>query len=91
MNFLFIHLGEKRGGALVYVYVLSALTIESLDGYLPNLVGIKYSWPPAHLYWLSGKIRQRADPGQGHDLSMRGLLQRTSSSELEGYSNKPNV
>ena len=31
------------GGALVYVYVLSALTIESLDGYLPNLVGIKYT------------------------------------------------
>ena len=24
----------------------SALTTESLDGYLPNLLGIKYSWPP---------------------------------------------
>ena len=52
MNFLFIYLGEKKGGggALVYVYMYwnteSALTTESLDGYLPNLVGIKYSWPP---------------------------------------------
>ena len=34
-------LSEKRGGALVYVYV--ALTTELLDGYLTNLVGIKYS------------------------------------------------
>ena len=23
----------------------SALSTESLDGYLPNLVGMKYSWP----------------------------------------------
>ena len=36
----------KGGGVLVHVYVWnteSVLTTESLDGYLPNLVGIKYS------------------------------------------------
>ena len=31
------------------------------------------------------------DPGQDHNRSMRGPLQMTSSLELEGYSNKPNV
>ena len=50
----------------------SALTKESLDGYLPNLVGIKYLRTPAHLYLLLGQIRQGADPGQGHKWSMRG-------------------
>ena len=49
----------------------SALTTESLDGYLPNLVGIKYSWP-AHLYWPLGQISQGADLGHGHNWSMRG-------------------
>ena len=47
MNFLFIYLGEKKGGALKCMYMYlnteSALTTESLDGYLPNLVGINYS------------------------------------------------
>ena len=46
MNFyLFIEV-KKGGGALVHVYVLEhivSLTTELLDGYLPNLVGIKYS------------------------------------------------
>ena len=46
---------------------------------------------PAHLYWLLGQIRTVVDPGQGHNRSMRALLQRTKSSELEGHSNKPNV
>ena len=46
---------------------------------------------PAHLYWLLGQIRTVVDPGQGHNRSMRALLQRTTSSELEGHSNKPNV
>ena len=46
---------------------------------------------PAHLYWLLGQIRTVMDPGQGHNRSMRALLQRTTSSELEGHSNKPNV
>ena len=60
----------------------SALTTESLGGYLPNLVGIKYLRTPAHLYWLLGQIRQGADQGQGHNWWMRGLFERTSSSEL---------
>ena len=46
---------------------------------------------PAHLYWLLGQIRTVVDPGQGHNKSMRALLQRTTSSELEGHSNKLNV
>ena len=46
---------------------------------------------PAHLYWLLGQIRTVVDPGQGHNNSMRALLRRTTSSELEGHSNKPNV
>ena len=46
---------------------------------------------PTHLYWLFGQIRTVVDPGQGHNRSMRALLQRTTSSELEGHSNKPNV
>ena len=46
---------------------------------------------PAHLYWLLGQIRTVVDLGQGHNRSMRALLQRTTSSELEGHSNKPNV
>ena len=44
---------------------------------------------PAHLYWLLGQIRTVVDPG--HNRSMRALLQRTTSSELEGHSNEPNV
>ena len=82
MNFLFIHLGEKRGGggALVYVYVLSALTIESLDGYLPNSVGIKNSWPP-HIcidFWAKsakGRIQGRAIIRQWGAFSKGLLLQ----------------
>ena len=46
---------------------------------------------PAHLYWLLGQIRTVMDPGQGHNRSMMALIQRTTSSELEGHSNKPNV
>ena len=30
---------------------------------------------PAHLYWLLGQIRIVVDPGQGHNRSMRALLQ----------------
>ena len=63
-----------------------AFTTESLNGYLPNLVGIKYSWPP-HIciaFWAKsaqGRIQDRAIIGQ-----LGALLQRTLSSELEGYS-----
>ena len=43
----------------------SALTTESLYGYLPNLVGIKYSWPP-HIcidFWVkSAQGGSRAGP-----------------------------
>ena len=46
---------------------------------------------PAHLDWLLGQIRTVVDPGQGHYRSMTALLQRTTSSEFEGHSNKPNV
>ena len=46
---------------------------------------------PAHLYWLLGQIRTVVDPGQDHNRSTRAFLQRTTSSELEGHSNKPNV
>ena len=46
---------------------------------------------PAHLHWLLGQIRTVVDPGQGRNRSMRALLQRTTASELEGHSNKPNV
>ena len=46
---------------------------------------------PAHLYWCLGQFLPGVDPGQGHNRSMRVILQRTTSSELEGHSNKPNV
>ena len=46
---------------------------------------------PAHLYWLLGQIRTVLDLGQDHNRSIRALIQRTISSELEGHSNKPNV
>ena len=38
----------------MYMYwnTQSALTIELLDGYLPNLVGIKYSWPRSFVLTL---------------------------------------
>ena len=69
----------------------SAFTTESFDGYLPNLVEIKYSWSP-HICIdfraksTKGRIQDRAIIGQ------RGaLLQSTSPSELEGYSNKLNM
>ena len=55
----------------------SALTTESLDGYLPNLVGIKYSWPRAFVLTSGpnppGAIQGRAIIGQ-----WEALLQRTS-------------
>ena len=45
--FIFIKVKMGVGVALVHVYMYrnteSALTTESLDGYLPNLVRIKYS------------------------------------------------
>ena len=53
----------------------SALTTESLDGYLPNLVGIKYFWAKS----AKGRIQGRAIIGQ-----CGGFLQRISSSELFG-------
>ena len=94
MNFLFIHLGEKRGGgALVYVYVLSALTIESLDGYLPNSVGIKNSWPP-HIcidFWAKsakGRIQGRAIIRQWGAFSKGLLLQSWKATAINRmYSN----
>ena len=49
MNF-YLLMKMKGGGALVHVYVWnteSALTTESLDGYLPNLVGIKSTHDPS--------------------------------------------
>ena len=75
MNFLFIYLGKKRGVHWLFT----------------KLGRDKVFMAPAHLYWLLGQIRQGADPGQGHNSSMRGLFQRTSSSELDGYSNKLNI
>ena len=36
----------------MYMNTESALTTESVDGYLPNLVGIKYSWPRAFVLTL---------------------------------------
>ena len=56
----------KGGGALVHVYVWnteSALTTESLDGYLPNLVGIKSThdicfdfWAKSAQWWIKGRV-----------------------------------
>ena len=46
---------------------------------------------PAHLYWLLGESRTVVDAGHGHNRSIRALLQKTTSSELKGHSNKPNI
>ena len=95
MNFLFIYLGEKKGGgALVYVYVLEhrvSLNYRIAWWLFTKLGRDKVLMTPPHLYWLLGKIRPGVDPGQGHNSSMRGLLQRTSSYELEDYNNKLNI
>ena len=48
MNFYLFIKVKKRGGVHQCMYMYwnteSALTTESLDGYLPNLVGKKYSF-----------------------------------------------
>ena len=82
---------HKGGGVhwCMYMYgnTESAFTTELLDGYLPNLVGIKYSWPP-HIcidFWAKsaqGRIQGRAIIGQW------GALLQMTSLESEGYSNK---
>ena len=44
MNVLCIYLGERRGAYMnLYGNTLSTFTTEPLDGYLRNLVGVKYS------------------------------------------------
>ena len=95
MIYLFIYLGEKKGGALVYVYVLEhmvSLNYRIVWWLFTKLGRDKVLMTPAHFYWLMGQINPpRVDPGQGHNSSTRGLLQRTSSSELEGYSKKLNI
>ena len=68
----------------------SALTTESLDGYLPNLVRIKYSLTPNICIDFGPNppgVESRAGPLYR---SYEGpCLQRTSSLELDlGYSNK---
>ena len=72
--YLFIKV-KRGGGALVHVYVWeqshAALNTESFNGYLPNLVGIKYSWPRTFVL-IFGPNPPRADPGQGHNRSTRG-------------------
>ena len=83
--YLFI---KVKGGVHYFMYMYrnteSALTTESLDGYLTNLVGIKYSWHP-HIcidVWAKsakGRIQGRAIIGK-----WGGFLQRTSSLELFG-------
>ena len=83
MNFLFIYLGEKGRGCTVHVYVWEH--IVSL-----NLVGISTN-DPAHFYWLLGQIRPGADPGQGHNRSMRAPSPKSFFFRPEGYSNKPNA
>ena len=67
-EFLFIYQDEKGGMHwCMYMYgnTESALTAESLDAYLPNLVGIKYSLPP-HICFDFGpnppRGRSRAGP-----------------------------
>ena len=68
MNFNLIIKGEK-GGALVHVYVWEThsplLTTESLDGYSPNFVGIKYSRPCSFVFTFGTnppRGRSRAGP-----------------------------
>ena len=102
MNFLWIYLGEGKGGACIYRNTWSAFTTELLDGYLQNLVGMKYSWP-AHVFKLFRPIHPGVDPGQGKNRSMRspfckGLLLQTGRlqqqtecivmSDPEAYGNK---
>ena len=42
-NFLCIYLGDGRGGSLMLVYAWEhiAFPTEQIDGYWPNLVGMK--------------------------------------------------
>ena len=62
MNFLCIYLGEKRGVALMHVYVwehIAAFTTVLLDGWLRNLVGMKCSWS------LTSVVVFQPDPPRG--------------------------
>ena len=56
------------------------LTTESLDGYLLNLVGIKYSWPPHICIDFCAKSAQWWIQGMAIIGQWGAILQRTSSS-----------
>ena len=95
---IFIHLfkDEKGGGALVHAYVLEhgqllTTVLLQVDGYSPNLVGIKNSWPP-HIcidFWAKyakGWIQGEAKIGHRGPLFSKNFFFRQ-----EGYSNKLNA
>ena len=54
----------------MHVYVVYYRTA---DGYLRNLLGMKYSLP-ALVFKLFGPIRLGADPGQGQEYVNEGFL-----------------
>ena len=73
LNFYLLRWIRHKGGGVhwcMYMYgkTESALTTESLTKLGRN----KVLMIPAHLHWLLGQIRPGADPGQGHNRSMRG-------------------
>ena len=64
----------------MYMYGItqSAFTTEPLNGYLRNLVGMKYSWSLTNVVVFRSDP-PGADPGRGQNRSRGPLLQETSS------------
>ena len=92
MNFLWIYLGEKGGGALMHVHMygntLPAFTTEPVNGCLRNLVGMKCSWSGTciKMFWPylpRGGSRVRLKRSQGGP-----LLQKTSSDRKATATNR---
>ena len=91
---IYLFIKVKGGGVHKWMYMYgnteSALTTEYLDGYLPNLVEIKYSWPCTFVLTFGpnppGVDPGRAKIGHGGSPSPKDFFFRP-----EGYSNKPNA
>ena len=72
-------------------YLPDLVTTESLAGYLPDLV-LGYSTHDPRTFVLTfGPNLPRGESRQGHYRSMRGPSPKDFSLELEGFSNKLNV
>ena len=92
MNF-YLFIKVKKGGALVPVYKWEHIVNPNyrITSWIFTKLGRDKVLVTPHIcidFWAKSA---RADPGQGHNRSMRGPSPKNFFFRPEGYSNKPNA